>query len=67
VIDLDTRLALVNNRPVGLTEKEYGIIELLSLRKGTTKMDSVVRSDRAVYPKSGNGRFSGRTTLSTAT
>ena len=35
VIDLDTRLALVDNRPVGLTEKEYGVIELLSLRKGT--------------------------------
>ena len=35
VIDLDTRLALVDNRPVGLTEKKYGIIELLSLRKRT--------------------------------
>ena len=35
VIDLDTRLALVDDQPVGLTEKEYGIIELLSLRKGT--------------------------------
>ena len=35
MIDLDTRLALVDNRPVGLTEKEYGVIELLSLRKGT--------------------------------
>ena len=35
VIDLDTHVALVEDRPVALTEKEYGIIELLSLRKGT--------------------------------
>ena len=35
VIDLDTRVALVDNQPVGLAEKEYGIIELLSLRKET--------------------------------
>ena len=35
VSDLDTHVALVEDRPVALTEKEYGIIELLSLRKGT--------------------------------
>ena len=35
VIDLDTHVALAEDRPVALTEKEYGIIELLSLRKGT--------------------------------
>lgn len=35
MIDLDTHVALVEDRPVALTEKEYGIIELLSLRKGT--------------------------------
>ena len=35
VIDLDTHVALVEDRPVALTEKEYGIIERLSLRKGT--------------------------------
>ena len=35
VIDLDIHVALVEDRPVALTEKEYGIIELLSLRKGT--------------------------------
>jgi DNA-binding winged helix-turn-helix (wHTH) protein/TfoX/Sxy family transcriptional regulator of competence genes len=35
VIDLDTHVALVEDRPVALTEKEYGIIELLSSRKGT--------------------------------
>ena len=34
MIDLDTHVALVEDRPVALTEKEYGIIELLSLRKG---------------------------------
>ena len=35
MIDLDNHVALVEDRPVALTEKEYGIIELLSLRKGT--------------------------------
>jgi two-component system cell cycle response regulator CtrA len=36
VINLDSRIVSVDNRPVGLTGKEYGILELLSLRKGTT-------------------------------
>jgi two-component system cell cycle response regulator CtrA len=34
-IDLDNRNATVDGRPVNLTVKEYGIVELLSLRKGT--------------------------------
>jgi len=36
VINLDTRIVSVDNRPVDLTGKEYSILELLSLRKGTT-------------------------------
>src|SRR5437870_12805547 len=36
VVNLDTRTVLVSDRPVHLTGKEYAILELLSLRKGTT-------------------------------
>jgi len=35
-VNLDTRAVEVDNSPVHLTGKEYGILELLSLRKGTT-------------------------------
>jgi two-component system, cell cycle response regulator CtrA len=35
VIDLDNRSAAVSGHPVNLTVKEYGIVELLSLRKDT--------------------------------
>ena len=35
VINLDTKIAHVNGRPIHLTSKEYRILELLSLRKGT--------------------------------
>jgi two-component system cell cycle response regulator CtrA len=35
-VNLDTRTADVNGLQVHLTGKEYGILELLSLRKGTT-------------------------------
>lgn len=35
-VNLDTRTVEVDGRPVHLTGKEYGILELLSLRKGTT-------------------------------
>jgi len=35
-VNLDTRTVDVNNAPLHLTGKEYGILELLSLRKGTT-------------------------------
>ncbi|NNG06004.1 MAG: response regulator transcription factor [Inquilinus sp.] len=35
-VNLDTRTVEVNNQPLHLTGKEYGILELLSLRKGTT-------------------------------
>src|SRR6516164_10994224 len=33
-VNLDTRVVSVDGRPVHLTPKEYGILELLSLRKG---------------------------------
>ena len=36
VVDLNTRVVSVDNKPVHLTGKEYAILELLSLRKGTT-------------------------------
>jgi len=36
VVDLNTRVVSVDNKPVHLTRKEYDIFELLSLRKGTT-------------------------------
>jgi two-component system cell cycle response regulator CtrA len=35
-VNLDTRTVDVGGQPVHLTGKEYGILELLSLRKGTT-------------------------------
>jgi len=35
-VNLDTRTLEVDGRPLHLTGKEYGILELLSLRKGTT-------------------------------
>jgi two-component system cell cycle response regulator CtrA len=35
-VNLDTRTAEVEGQPLHLTGKEYGILELLSLRKGTT-------------------------------
>jgi two-component system cell cycle response regulator CtrA len=35
-VNLDTRTVEVDGKPVHLTGKEYGILELLSLRKGTT-------------------------------
>jgi len=35
-VNLDTRAVEVDDLPVHLTGKEYGILELLSLRKGTT-------------------------------
>jgi two-component system, cell cycle response regulator CtrA len=36
VVNLDTRVVSVDDQPVRLTGKEYGILELLSLHKGTT-------------------------------
>ena len=36
VLNLDTRVVSVDDQPVHLTGKEYGILELLSLHKGTT-------------------------------
>src|SRR6516162_10110578 len=36
VVDLNTRFVSVNDKPVHLSGKEYGILKLLSLGKGTT-------------------------------
>ena len=36
LVNLDNRIAMVDDHPLHLTAKEYGILELLSLRKGTT-------------------------------
>jgi two-component system, cell cycle response regulator CtrA len=36
LVNLDTRTVEVESQPLHLTGKEYGILELLSLRKGTT-------------------------------
>ena len=35
-VNVDTRTVEVDGKPIHLTGKEYGIVELLSLRKGTT-------------------------------
>ena len=35
-VNLDTQMADIDGQSVHLTGKEYGILELLSLRKGTT-------------------------------
>ena len=35
VVDLDARAVEVDNQPLPLTGKEYGILELLSMHKGT--------------------------------
>ena len=36
VVNLDTHVVSVDDQPVNLTNREYAILELLSLRKGTT-------------------------------
>ena len=36
IVNLDSRIVTVDDHPLHLTAKEYGILELLSLRKGTT-------------------------------
>jgi len=36
IVNLDSRTVEVDGRPVHLTGKEYGILELLAVRKGTT-------------------------------
>jgi two-component system, cell cycle response regulator CtrA len=36
LVNLDTRIVTIDDQPVHLTGKEYGILELLCLRKGTT-------------------------------
>jgi two-component system, cell cycle response regulator CtrA len=36
IVNLDSRIVTVDDHPLHMTAKEYGILELLSLRKGTT-------------------------------
>jgi two-component system cell cycle response regulator CtrA len=36
LVNLDSHIATVGDQPLHLTAKEYGVLELLSLRKGTT-------------------------------
>jgi two-component system cell cycle response regulator CtrA len=36
IVNLDTRAASVDDQPINLTNREYAILELLSLRKGAT-------------------------------
>jgi two-component system, cell cycle response regulator CtrA len=36
VVDLESRVVSVHDKPVPLTGKEYSILELISLRQGTT-------------------------------
>ena len=42
VVNLDERVVSVDDHPVHLTGKEYGILELLSLRKGETLMKEMI-------------------------
>ena len=44
-VNLDTRTVEVDGRPLHLTGKEYGILGLLSLRKGTTLTKEVFLND----------------------
>ena len=40
-VNLDTQTVTVSGKPLHLTGKEYGIMELLSLRKGSTLNNSI--------------------------
>ena len=42
VVNIDARTAAVDDRPLHLTRKEYGVLELLSLRKGSTLTKDMV-------------------------
>jgi two-component system cell cycle response regulator CtrA len=44
-VNLDTRTVEVDGQPLHLTGKEYGILGLLSLRKGTTLTKEVFLND----------------------
>jgi two-component system cell cycle response regulator CtrA len=44
VVNLDGHFASVDDRPLHLTPKEYGVLELLSMRKGTTLTKEVFLS-----------------------
>jgi two-component system cell cycle response regulator CtrA len=44
VLNLDARCVTVNGQAVALTAKEYGIFELLSVRKGTTLTKEILLS-----------------------
>ena len=36
IVDLERRIVTADGKPIGLTDKEYSILELLSLRQGVT-------------------------------
>jgi len=42
VVNLDERVVSVDDQPVHLTGKEYGILELLTQRKGTTVTKAMI-------------------------
>ena len=48
VLNLDSRTAAIGNRPLDLTPKEYAVLELLSLRKGTALTKQYLL--RQLYP-----------------
>ena len=59
VVNLDARVVTVDDEPLHLTGKEYGVLELLSLRKDTTLTkwlvagagsDANERTNRPVFP-----------------
>jgi two-component system cell cycle response regulator CtrA len=45
VVKLDSRVVSVDQNPLHLTAKEYAILELLSLRKGTTLTKEMILND----------------------
>jgi hypothetical protein len=54
VIKLDTKTVEMNGSPVHLTPKEYQILELLSLRKGTILTKAIPRNKRFMLGRRGS-------------
>lgn len=59
VVNLDARSVEVRGKPVNLTGKEYQILELLSLRKGTTLTKEMFLKHLQSYIFSSKSTFSG--------
>ena len=49
-VDLNTRVATIDDEPLNLTAKEYGILELLSVRKGTILTTEMFFADNGTSP-----------------